>query len=429
MTPSSDIDTIRAHADRILASGILGRSRFYSALLEYLVAAAEHDHAPKEIEIAAEVFQRGDRFDPSQDSMVRVYAHNLRQKLQQYYAGEGKSETRQLAIPKGEYRVVLAERDRETGAAHLTDLPLARRVDWGRAAGVAALTLLGVLAGVTLDRVIRPVQGPAATVYADVAATPIWSPIFDDDLPIVVVVGDYYIFGELDPQGGVDRLVREFDINSSRDLDELMMVQPDLASRYMDLDLTYLPSSTAVAMRALLRVLYTSGKTVRVVSMSKLDAVDIRDNHVVYVGYISALDKLLDFVFMASELAIGGTYDELVDTVTGASFYSEAGLPTERGNYRDYGLFSTFPGPNGNQFLIIAGTRDEGLMQTAQALSDPGYVASSLEAVAGPGGETPKAFELLYEVAGFDRTNLDATIVHASALDYESIWTGELALH
>jgi hypothetical protein len=40
----------------------------------------------------------------------------------------------------------------------------------------------------------------------------------------------------------------------------------------------------------------------------------------------------------------------------------------------------------------------------------------------------PRAFEILYEVAGFDRTNMDAAIVHVARLQYESIWTGELQL-
>src|SRR3970282_588848 len=109
-------------------------------------------------------------------------------------------------------------------------------------------------------------------------------PLLDDNLPILVVVGDYYIFGELDTQGNVDRLVREFSINSSRDLDDLMMYQPELAARYMDLDLTYLPRSAAFALRDVLRVLYTSDKPVRAISMSELNVADFKTSHIVYVG-------------------------------------------------------------------------------------------------------------------------------------------------
>ena len=99
MAATSDRDIIRHQAQKILDSGVLGRSRFYVALLEYLVACSEREHTPKEIEIAAEVFNRGDEFDPSQDSMVRVYAHNLRQKLQQFYAEQGRDQHSQITIP------------------------------------------------------------------------------------------------------------------------------------------------------------------------------------------------------------------------------------------------------------------------------------------------------------------------------------------
>jgi hypothetical protein len=422
------IDAIRAEAHRIIASGVLGRSRFYKALLEYLIDCIERDHVPKEVEIAAEVFRRGSDFDPSQDSMVRVYAHNLRQKLRQYYAGDGADVERPIGIPKGEYRLVLMTRDPETGRAYPDREAPKPAMDWARAARVAGLVIVGAVAGIVLDRFLNPTASPVESAYREVARTPFWSELLDDGRPIVIVVGDYFIFGELDRLGNVDRLVREFSINSSRDLDELIMVEPEYGSRYIDLDLTYLPSSTAFAMREILRVIYTSDQPIRVVSMSDLDAADIRDNNIVYVGYISALDKLIDFVFHSSELAVGNTFDELVNTVTGQSFHSEAGMPTAQRNYRDYGLVSTFPGPSGNQIMIISGTRDEGLMQSAQAVSDPNYVRASLESISEAGWDLNEAFEILYEVAGFDRTNLDAMIVHVAELDYESIWTGDFSL-
>ena len=80
-----------------------------------------------------------------------------------------------------------------------------------------------------------------------------------------------------------------------------MMYDPDLLARYMDLDLTYLPRGSASrAARRAARALYTSSKPVRVVSMSELNVADLKSNHVVYIGYISALDKLEDFVFASS---------------------------------------------------------------------------------------------------------------------------------
>jgi hypothetical protein len=204
------------------------------------------------------------------------------------------------------------------------------------------------------------------------------------------------------------------------------MYDPEAAARYMDLDLTYLPRGAAFALRDLLRVLYTSDKVVRVISMSELNVAEVKTSHIVYVGYISGLEKLLDFVFASSELAVGETFDELIMRASNVRYASEAGIPTEHGNYRDYGLFSTFPGPGGNQLFIVAGMRDPGLMQTAQELSEPMHLSAAERVAVAQSPDGPPAVELLYEVTGNSRTNLDAMIVHSAALDYGKIWGGEL---
>jgi len=418
LAPRTDKEIILAQVEKILASGVLGRSRFYSALLKFLAECSERAHTPKEIEIAAEVFSRGDNFDPSQDSMVRVYAHNLRQKLVQYYADQGADEPDQISIPKGEYRIALGG-----------ELELPRSAE-SRASSLGGFRLMlivavSLVAGVGLDRMLTSNAGKPNAAYQGVAQSALWAPVTDNEVPVTIVVGDYFIFGELDGIGNVGRLVREFSINSSRDLDEHFLLEPEDADRYINLDLTYLPSSIAFAMRDLMGVLMAAEKEVRVVSMSNLDSSMIRESHIVYVGFLSGLGMLSDFVFSGSELTVGDTFDELVHISTGDSFVSEAGMPSGQRSYRDYGLFSTLPAPGGNQFVFIAGTRDEGLMQTAQAVSDAAMVEKSVDAVMSD-GEVPSAYELLYEVAGHGRTNLDAMIVHAARLGGEPISIGQL---
>ena len=104
---STETELLKEQATKIAESGALGRSRSYGRLLSFLVDCAAGDRTPKELEIAMEVFGRGADFDPSQDSMVRVYAHNLRQKLEHYYATAGRGETPQLVLARGEYRISL----------------------------------------------------------------------------------------------------------------------------------------------------------------------------------------------------------------------------------------------------------------------------------------------------------------------------------
>jgi hypothetical protein len=438
MQPDSDL--LREQANKFIQSGTLGRSRSYVRLLEFLVDCAASGRTPKELEIAMEAFGRGADFDPSQDSMVRVYAHNLRQKLEHYYATVGRGERAQLTLARGEYRISLAANggNDDVAAAAPADGPKvepsvvssvaamprperrAAGARWRLAAAGLALLGIGLVVGIGVG--VRGVS-PPSEVQA-IAAAPIWSGLLDDELPILIVVGDYYIFGELDAHGDVERLVRDFAVGSSKELDELMMNDPSLLGRYLDLDLTYLPTGTAFALVDVLRVLYTSDKPVRVVSMSEMNESDLKSSHVVYLGYISALDKLEDFVFASSSLTIGYTYDELRNVETGELYTSEAGQPEISRNYRDYALIATFPGPGGNQLVIVSGMRDAGLMQAAHALADPMYIASMERSRPDTDGNRPPAFEMLYEVTGYGRTNLDARLVHTAKLNYEQIWGG-----
>ena len=411
-------DVIEQEVAKLTKNHILGRSRSYARLLKYLAGCSINGRRPKELEIASEVFGKGSDFDPNQDSLVRVYVHNLRQKLDNYYAREENRSGDRLAIPRGEYRLaVIAAGEPATVSAAGSRAPPV----W--AAIMIAALAINFVALVILGRD----GGPSEGVYDEVSRSPIWASFMDDELPLLVVVGDYYIFAELDRFGRVERLVREFDINSADDLADRFVYEPELMETYFDVDLTYLPQASAFALKDLLRVIYRSDKPVRVTPMSELTVADLKSNHVIYVGYISALDQLMEVVFASSGLILGETYDELSNAATGENYTSGAGIPREgRQNYTDYGLFSTFPGPSGNQMMIVAGMRDAGLMHTAKVATNLADVTTLQASVPGPPADGPLALEALYEVTGFDRVSLDAMLVYTATLDYRKIWGGEL---
>ena len=414
----SEVNVIAEQARRIAESGALGRSRSYARLLEYFVQCSERGVRPKEVEIAADVFDKGSEFDPNQDAFVRVYVHNLRQKLERYYTAHPSDDGVRLYIPRGEYRLAVAAADE---SARTRPAWAAPRIWIGAIAVLLLINLVMMIAW----RFESPAPGPVR----EVTRTPLWEEMLNDDLPLLVVVGDYFIFAELDEFGTVRRLVREFDVNSGDDLDDVFVNDPELLANYMDLDLTYLPQGSASALSELLRVVYARDKDVRITTMTELRVADLKDQHVLYVGYISALGTLMDFVFASSGLRVGASFDELQNVRTGVSYTSGAGIPGAS-DYEDYGLVSTFPGPDGNQFLIVAGTRDSGLMHAAHAISsleDIGALEDVMGVAARDNGNAAPAFEALYEVTGFDRINLDATLVYKAPLDYRPIWGVEVA--
>lgn len=415
---------LRALVQRIIASGELGRSRTYGAILSYLMECSIAGEQPKEMAIAVDVLGRESDFDVGKDSIVRVHLYHLRNKLESYYRRHGSQEAWRLEIPKGQYllTVVPNTAERQLGPAEPeTDRGHYRksRPDWRRAAMPLLVAVLAVLLTVSL---LYGGSGDASPAARAAQLKP-WQNILDDDTPILVVVGDYYIFGELDAQGNVARMVRDFSINSSEDLNNLYLIEPELYERYYDLGLAYLPVGTAPAMAQVMPLLANEGDRINVKTMSQLTAADLAGSHIIYLGYISALGRMEELVFAASGLRVGTTYDELL-TEDGQRFASTAGQRMRQPEFRDYALFSSFVSPRGQQFVVIAGMRDEGLIRLAREVATPdglALVASALE----DAGISDENSELLYEVVGMDATSFDARPVYTGELDARRIWGGE----
>jgi hypothetical protein len=430
-------EQLRAHADRIRASQVLGRSELMQRLFDFLVVCSLDGRAPKEIELAIDVFGKDAGFEVTRDAMVRVYMHKLRRKLEDYYSGVGREEIGRLTLPLGEYRLVFEEQAPERIDSDRTpDLPTIefptqsveaalvppakpRSLTWLYAAAAALIVLLGANLFVWYSDTYRN------ELHA-VRNQPVWHEMVNDDQPIYIVVGDYYIFGELDPHSdsnpeSVQRLVREFNINSRNDLDQLLKERPELERRYMDLALNYLPVSAANAMHRIVPLLEPNKKNpnqVQVILASELTPAMIRSSHIVYIGLLSGMGILRDIAFAGSQFRIGDTYDELINRKTNQIYVSQASVSiNDNTRYRDYGYFATFAGPNNNRIVILAGTRDVALMHTAEAVSHKDSLVALVNKA-----DSEENFEALYAVDAIDRMNLDGQLLLADKVDIESIW-------
>ena len=405
-------DELMHHAEQFRASGLLGKPGTLSRLFDFLLARSLQGDAPKETEIALQVFGKSPGFDVSQDAVVRVYVHKLRRRLEEFSArapGSGK-----IVIPKGEYRLLLEPVVEPTAPAVAAPTPRApsRRASWiGIGVAICCALVVGALLGTGFS------AGGAQWDMREVRNSAVWAPLLADDLPITIVIGDYYLLGEANPRTGhIDRLVREFFINSHEDFRDHAELNPQLMQRYRNLDLTYLPAASAFALQDIVPVLGTT-KPVRVVLMSQLDANALKNSHIVYIGYVSGLGMLGDRVFAASRVSPGGSYDELLDTQTDHTYLSTAMGAASGGEFRDYGYFSTFAGPSGNRVVVIAGTRDIGVMQIAQSLSQRHDVRELCQRA----GDA-KAFESLVEISGMGKTGLQSRSLFVTAMKADKIW-------
>src|ERR687898_358319 len=115
-------DELTHHAEQFRASGLLGKPGTLSRLFDFLLARSLEGDAPKETEIALQVFGKSSGFDVSQDAVVRVYVHKLRRRLEEFNARAAGGA--KIVIPKGEYRLLL-ERPALAAASEPAAIPQA----------------------------------------------------------------------------------------------------------------------------------------------------------------------------------------------------------------------------------------------------------------------------------------------------------------
>jgi hypothetical protein len=414
----------RAEVERVRASGALGAAGRLVELFDYLVARSEEDRPPKEAEIALAVFGKGDTDALRDDPVARVYIHRLRKRLDDFYLRNGMPDGVRLDIPKGDYRIVSVNPEKAEAVplalAQVVETPevlvqpKVRKLRWGVMA--AAFAGLAITANVAAWAMFANRPAPAAEKLTDAS---LWSEFASSERPLLIVVGDYYIFGEYEDRLSLKRLIRDFSINSKEDLVHHYRNDPKGFDRYSDVAMQYLPASAAFAL-ADLAPLMRDGRKVQVSLASELTPDRLKSDDIIYVGLLSGMGALRDPVFAQSRFGFGESYDQIVDHNSGKTYTSEAfrAAPSDT-MYRDYGFFSTFRGPGGNRIAILSGSRDTAVMGVAESLtrmSSLGEVEKITDGV--------KDFEMLFEVKGQKHVNLETRPLASYELDSASIWTG-----
>ncbi|HWK55259.1 MAG TPA: hypothetical protein VNR18_12865 [Hyphomicrobiales bacterium] len=431
-----------ALVERIIDSGALGKSKIYTRILRYLAECRIATTPPKETAIAIDVLEKDADFDISRDSSVRAYMYQLRSKLNDYFLNAGADERYHIVIPKGQYGLTVVPRRgleeemlRSAMAASAARKPVAAWLAWPRvsvlvallACTVAALALLSVDLRNPPEQAAEVAERPAEPAVADpLAAFGFWGNIFDDDRPVLILVGDYYTFVEHASDGHTARVVRDLDVNSREDFDRLLGTRPELHSRYSSTNMSYIPMGTADALATLTPFLDRRSRQVQVKMMSQSTTADLVDNHIIYLGLLSGLGQLHDLMFASSDLYIGATYDELYTIDTDMHYVSNYSVSGADDSFRDYGVLSAFTAPRGNQFIMLAGMRDAGLVNLVEQAISPTRLQALSHALQTPPAQM-REFEALYEVVGMHNTNFDARLLHSQLLDSRIIWETKLA--
>lgn len=117
--------------DHVLASRHFSKAPLLSEFLSYTCRRVLQEGVARisEQEIGVNVFRRDEDYDPREDNIVRNYARQLRNRLDDYYAVDGSQDAIRITFPKGGYIPVFVpqtnssvqiEDDLKLSDAHLT---------------------------------------------------------------------------------------------------------------------------------------------------------------------------------------------------------------------------------------------------------------------------------------------------------------------
>ncbi|MEM7226034.1 MAG: hypothetical protein AAF495_23855 [Pseudomonadota bacterium] len=96
---------VRQALDRVISVPPLSRSKRLSRFLSYIVdeTLAGRSETINGYSIGVDVFHKPESFDPTTDSIVRVEAGRLRQRLAEFYREAGAEDPIEICLPKGSY--------------------------------------------------------------------------------------------------------------------------------------------------------------------------------------------------------------------------------------------------------------------------------------------------------------------------------------
>jgi hypothetical protein len=193
--------------EKLIKSGIFDRSPGLAQVLTYICSKyfAGETEEIKEYNIGVDALGRSPDFDQKRDSIVRVQVHRLRERLADYYKGDGAGHHTQIEIPQGQYIPSFVTRDDAAAveesrpsnremAEPATQVPAAPPPVSRKPFAIAGFAILVILLVATIVLILREQHSTrAATAAGQVGAGVAGDPggVTGDSLRILVGLTDY----------------------------------------------------------------------------------------------------------------------------------------------------------------------------------------------------------------------------------------------
>ena len=424
-TAIAEIDSVQVQVDRILHSEELRGSEVLRRLLRFLAektASGEADEL-KEYIVAIDGLGKPATYDPRHNSAVRIQVGRLRQKLADYYRGEGQCDPIIIDVPKGRFKLKIENRSCPALSSHATDFAHdaiaspepeaihAARSGWHKAMRNFNIAVPLCTAAVVILLFAGYRWGVSSRANAAAAAYPagwnaemesLWQPFISTGRPLIVAIEDP-LFVELNGSTGIyyrDRTLNTWnDITASKDVEAMRKAlgSPTIhPSRYYT-SFGEVDSSFLIA-----KLLGPRVQNLTVVKTSDLSLRQTGDNNVLFVGV-----ENLFFNDKSQAMPVKPQFVQVREGIRNlnpgpnepALFedkYSTA--PLEEGFA--YALITHFPGPLGNNDVeSFTSTRAAGYVAAVKAFTDPDLVRTIVTQLKNScNGRMPLHYQILLRV-------------------------------
>ena len=384
---------------KIVNSKSFGKSKTYANLLIYLVDCSQSGNIPKETTIASEIFGK-DTFDPAESTLIRVYLFNLRKKINDYYEHEGARDTIRLEIPKGSYKVQFVK----TQAAKKNVNESRYKRLW---IFLLPLLLLSVVFNVWWWKKYNSVQ----QVYKVLPDESVWTVLLNDELPVLVVLGDLFVYNEYNSALNLNRTIRDPDVNSLKEYEAFIDQHAEIAGKTSELSYTFLIRNSSVWIKSLTRMFFAKNKNFDIRVMSRFNPKELQNHNIVVVGMLKTFG-LFNNYFNNSKFRIdsGSTIQYYDEDLQQIKRYTSSG--NADAYHTDYGFAAKIPGPNNNVIFMFGGLWDTAASQSLKNFTDATLLLQLEQEMENRLGKVPEYFEVLFEVGGVDRMELNTKVLH-----------------
>jgi hypothetical protein len=402
-------------AQRIASSDGLSRSRLLQDFLLYIVDRdiSERIDDITEQQIGVLVFGRREGYDSNEDNIVRSYARNLRKRVDEYFAAEGREEKLRLTIPRGGYRPTFFELGTPPLDKPSVDPPDELRllpepapsVIQGRTFRLTSAILLalglGILIGIGTS--ILVVMRKPIFSRSDALAHHLWSQLFSGDHDTFLVPSDdgLVIMQGLTPRPVplADYVNGRYRVNADRNAvpggERLFVLGGRRYTSVVDLDL--------IAHLAQLQEVVSERMMVRYARDLRMD--DLRTGNAVLIGadesnpWIELFQQQIPFRFCFD---CGPEKRQVIFNAHPQP--GEKDIYVNSGDGDTYGLIAFLPNLNSTgHVLIIAGLNTAGTQAAASFLLDRKLMSPILQDAKTANG-TIDSFEIVVS-AGNVATN------------------------